>query len=157
MIQNSIFNNIEKNFRLSPTHSVVINLVKATRHMTGAQLVDDIIAEKTFDRFRISLSKRCTSPTHYRRFKPTIAAIASVERSPDRRFHLHVLLQKPETLDDDFFENAIIETASNNPYVLKGPYSINIRRFSDMTHEHIENTISYNFKQLQHRYSNIII
>ena len=154
MLQTNIFSNYLRTFRFTPTHHVVINLVKARKHENCVEAVDEIVAEKTFHSFRRALTKRCVSRAHYQRFNPVIDAVASVERSKDMRFHLHMMLRKPVYLTEAGFERHIRETARNNPYVMKQDrYTVNITELSELTEDHVKNTKFYVFKQIDQHHS----
>ena len=154
MLRTDIFSDFMKHFHFAPTHSVVINLVKARKHNQTIEPVDDIVAEKTFHSFRCALAKQCVSRTTYRRFKRLIDAVASVERSNDNRPHLHILLRKPDHLTDNLFGEAILETAKHNPYVYpEKRYTVDITNLIDISAEHYDNLIPYSFKQLDKHHS----
>ena len=146
-----------------PTHSVVIDL-KKSRSLKDAVVesvsIDSVIAENTFHSFRIALSKRCYSKpyllthrryskSYYRRHKPLIAACCSVERSKDNRYHLHVLLRKPDHMTEHCFRFAVNATAHKNKFIeTNRKYAVHITAFDDTTEDHIRNTMFYNFKSI---------
>ncbi|MCR9265928.1 MAG: hypothetical protein NXH86_17380, partial [Flavobacteriaceae bacterium] len=142
------FADFEANFSFTPTHSVVVNLKKARKHLQSFELIDQIIAEKTFHSFRRALSAKCFSKSIRRRFKKQISAVASIEQSFDHRLHFHILIQKPHFIHDEDFERAIKETAKSNPYVETGTYSIDIISLADKTPRDIKNIIQYNMKNI---------
>lgn len=147
MLKTDIFSDFMKNFHFSPTHSVVINLVKARKHQHIIETVDEIVAEKTFHRFRCSLTKKCISKTNFRRFKRLLDAVASVEYAS--RYHLHILLRKPDHLTENLFRKAILETATNNPYIHPSKrYTVNITNLFEISNEHYDNLLPYSFKQI---------
>ena len=141
-----------KHFHFAPTHSVVINLVKARKHDQTIEPVDVIIAEKTFHSFRRALTKKCVSKANYRRFTRLIDAVASVEYAS--RYHLHILLRKPDHLTENLFREAILETAAQNPYVYPAKrHTVDITNLFDISSEHYDNLIPYSFKQLDKHHS----
>jgi hypothetical protein len=147
MLRTDIFSDFMKHFHFAPTHSVVINLVNARKHNQTIEPVDVIVAEKTFHSFRCALTKQCVSRTTYRRFKRLIDAVASVEYAS--RYHLHILLRKPDRLTDNLFREAILETAKHNPYVYPAKrHTVDITNLFDISAEHYDNLIPYSFKQL---------
>ena len=154
MLRTNIFSDFMKHFHFAPTHSVVINLVKARKHPNAIEPVDEIVAEKTFHSFRCALTKKCVSKVSYRRFKKLVDAVASVERNDEARYHLHILLRKPEHLTENLFRKAILETADNNPYIHPSKkYTVDITNLFDISAEHFDNLIPYNFKQIDKHHS----
>jgi hypothetical protein len=142
------FFDFERNFRFSPTHSVVVNLKKARKHLESFESMNLISAEKTYHSFIRSLSKNLSSPSVYRRFKNQIPAIAGIEKSEDHRFHFHMLIEKPDHISDKDFEKAINEAAENNPYVESGKYSIHITDLKSKNENDISRIIQYNMKSI---------
>jgi hypothetical protein len=154
MLRTDIFSDFMKHFHFAPTHSVVINLVKARKHDQTIEPVDEVVAEKTFHSIRRALTKKCVSKANYRRFTRLIYAVASVERSNDNRPHLHILLRKPDHLTHNLFREAILETAKHNPYVYpEKRYTVDITNLIDISAEHYDNLIPYSFKQIDKQHS----
>ena len=141
----------------APTHSVTINLKKARYHETAFEKIDAINAEKTFHSFRRSLDAKIFSKCYRRRFKNPITSIASIEKSADHRWHFHILIQKPDFMLNEDFENAIYETAKNNPYVETGTHSIDIISFADKNPSDIKNIIQYNMKNISNENARFVM
>ena len=148
MIQKSLFCNFYENFRFIPTHSIVVNLKKARKHLSSFEMIDSLSAEKTIHSFRRALSKKCLSKSAYRRFKTELSAIAGIEISADNRRHFHMLIKKPESFTNEDFEKAILETSKRNPYIECGPYSVHITDIQNKGESDITNIIQYNMKDI---------
>ena len=134
-------------FGFLPTHFIDINLQKA-RHNLFTFIVDTDEAERQFHKFRTSLSKRCFSKSHYRRFHRLVDACANVEISADGRPHIHSAFRRPDHLDDAAFDALVMQTHQRNPFFLKGKHAIKIMHVAEMTDNHLENKIPYNGKDV---------
>ena len=148
MIQTDIFTNFFANFHFMPTHSVVINLKKAHKHGHLVQRIDAIEAERTYHSLMRSLVKKTISKSNYRRHKPKLDAVCSVEVSRDHRPHLHILVRKPPYLTEKIFKSLIIETASHNKYVAPTTYGVHITNLAILPESERDAKIHYNMKDI---------
>jgi hypothetical protein len=144
------FFDFERNFKTAPTHHLTINLKKARRHQIAFEKVDFNVAEKTLYSFRRCLEAKIFSKSYRRRFKNPLPIFGSVEKhDPDHRWHFHIVIKKPHFISDEDFENAIYETAKNNPYVApQKTYTIKIISLADKTLNDINAVCNYNVKHL---------
>lgn len=133
----SKYNNINEYRRevaqqVKPTHFLTISLVQGLK-IYGPNGVgtwvkgDDVIYDGTYRKFVRCLSKSVVTPKVWKRQKPYLANAGSIEGgSNGERFHLHVVIRKPDHMSDQAFVAAIKQTAEGNPWIMNGEYAVKI-------------------------------
>jgi len=121
---------------VKPTHFITLSLNQARRigdqyHGTWAR-GDDAIYSETHNGFMQSLSKRLCSRTIWEFHRPILRSVCVVEGG--RKFvrnHLHMIVAKPDDVDEVKFRVMTIRTAVNNAWIMKGPHAIHIQQIAD--------------------------
>lgn len=146
----SVLLDLTKTLKDTPTHFVTINLKKARRHPLAFEKVDFNVAEKTLYSFRRSLEAKIFSKSYRRRYKKHLPLVGSVEKHrPKHRWHFHIVIKKPHFISNEDFENAIYETARNNPYVApQKTHTIKIIALSEKTLNDIKKVTNYSVKNV---------
>jgi hypothetical protein len=65
--------------------------------------------------------------------------------SGSERNHMHLIIAKPEHVDEDTFRVMVLRTADGNPWVMNGAHSVDIQSINS-TMEAV-NTAFYNVKR----------
>ena len=142
-----LLSKFHRDYGFLPTHFIDINLKKA-RHNLFTYLVNTDDAEREFHRFRVALSKKCFSKTHYRRFRRLVDACANAEISSGGRPHIHSAFRCPDHIDHQKFDELVMKSVRGNDYFLQDTHAVKIMHTSDMTTEHLANKIPYNGKDI---------
>lgn len=136
---------------VAPTHFITLSLcqaIKINQCWNGVVWIkgDDIIYEKTHLGFIRSLSKHLCSESSWRYHKPLLRSASVIEGgSGSERNHMHLIIAKPEHVDEDTFRVMVLRTADGNPWVMNGAHSVDIQSINS-TMEAV-NTAFYNVKR----------
>lgn len=121
---------------VKPTHFITLSLNQARRigdKYRGTWVRgDDAIYSETHNGFMQSLSKRLCSRTIWEFHRPILRSACVVEGG--RKFvrnHLHMIVAKPDDVDEQKFRIMAIRTAVNNAWIMKGPHAVNIQQVTD--------------------------
>lgn len=121
---------------VKPTHFITLSLNQARRigdqyHGTWAR-GDDAIYSETHNGFMQSLSKRLCSRTVWEFHRPILRSACVVEGGHKFvRNHLHMIVAKPDDVDEEKFRVMVIRTAVNNAWIMKGPHAVDIQEIAD--------------------------
>lgn len=123
---------------VQPTHFVTLSLCQA-RVITSENGLrtyvkgDDTIYQQAHASFIRSLSKRFVTRKVWRRYpKPIIPNACAIEGgSNGQRYHLHLIMAKPEHVTDDRFCRGIRGIAHGHPWIMNGDHAVNIQTLSD--------------------------
>ncbi len=121
---------------VKPTHFITLSLNQARRigdqyHGTWAR-GDDAIYSHTHDGFMQSLSKRLCSRTVWEFHRPILRSACVLEGGRKGvRNHLHMIVAKPDHVDEEKFRIMAIRTAVNNAWIMNGPHAVNIQQIAD--------------------------
>ncbi len=132
------------------THFITLSLkqtltVQNTLGATSLIRGDDVIYQNTYEGFIRSLSKNMTSKHAWKRRKFSLPNIGSIEGNGEqKRFHLHVCVQKPLNIPELIFQRHIISAAYGNPWIEKSDHAVNIAILA--TKEDAVRAIRYSLK-----------
>lgn len=144
--------------RLRPTHFITISLKQARTIANGDYKTfvvgDDIIYNKVFERFINSLSKQACTPRRWKSQRPILQCAGAIEGGVEEdghknqyrpRYHLHLMIKKPDDLTEEQFRIILIRTASGNNWIMNGKYSIDIKSIDESSD--VVNKMFYTFKR----------
>jgi hypothetical protein len=140
------------------THSLTIDLVKSRKikmepRSVGEQSepiyakIDAVSAEKTFRSFMNALSKSLSSPGTWKRYKPQVKSVGSLEISNDSRWHFHISLTCPPHIRGDWFVEQVRRCAKRNPFIMNGEYSVKIDPL--LTDHDRDKWVGYSLKNIE--------
>lgn len=123
---------------VQPTHFVTLSLCQA-RIIVGENGLqtyvkgDDTIYQRAHASFMRSLSKRYVTRKVWRKYpKPIIPNACTIEGgSNGQRYHLHLIVAKPEHVTEDRFCRGIRGIAHGHPWIMNGEHAVNIQTLAD--------------------------
>jgi hypothetical protein len=122
-----------------PTHFITLSLCQGRQIDTlhgGRSWIsgDDVIYGQTYEGFVRSLSKSVTKRAFWDRYRVTLRNAGTVEGGNRiERNHLHLIIAKPDDVDDDTFRFMAHRAALDNSWVMNGEYSVDIRSVENST------------------------
>ncbi len=121
---------------VKPTHFITLSLNQARRigdqHRGAWARGDDAIYSDTHDGFMQSLSKRLCPRTVWEFHRPILRSACVVEGGRKGvRNHLHMIVAKPDDVDEEKFRIMAVRTAVNNAWIMNGPHAVNIQQIAD--------------------------
>lgn len=123
---------------VQPTHFITLSLCQArmivNEHGVGHMLRgDDTIYQQAHASFMRSLSKRFASRSQWRQQpKPIIPNACTIEGgSNGERYHLHLIVAKPEHVTEECFRRTVCGIAHGHPWIMNGEYAVNIQSLAD--------------------------
>lgn len=124
---------------VQPTHFVTLSLCQARvivseRGMHTYVKGDDTIYQRAHASFMRSLSKRFASVSQWRgqQPKPILPNACTIEGGDNgQRYHLHLIVAKPEHVTDECFRRAICGIAHGHPWIMNGEYAVHIQTLAD--------------------------
>ena len=122
-----------------PTHFITLSLCQArmivNEHGMGHMLKgDDMIYQKAHASFMCSLSKRFASVSQWRgqQPKPILPNACVIEGgSNGERYHLHVIVAKPEDVTEERFRRTVCGIAHGHPWIMNGEHAVDIQTLAD--------------------------
>ena len=124
---------------VQPTHFITLSLCQARVIVSehGKQTFvtgDDTIYQQVHASFMRSLSKRFATRSEWRgqNPKPILPSACAIEGgSNGQRFHLHLIVAKPEHLTEECFRATICGVAHGHPWIMNGDHAVDIRTLAD--------------------------
>ena len=117
-----------------PTHFITLSLnqgrqIDGEHHGRTWARGDDTIYSQTHEGFMRSLSKRVTSRTSWEFHRSVLRSACVIEGgSRGERNHLHMILAKPDHVDEERFRIMIHRTANGNSWIMNGDHAVDIQR-----------------------------
>lgn len=136
---------------VQPTHFITLSLCQARKFVAAGGMEswaqgDDVIYQQVHEAFMRSLSKRLTRRAAWDRYQPIIPNACAIEGGKGaERFHLHLLVAKPEHVTETRFRMAVCVVADGNPWVMNGNHSVDIQQIQD--HEEAKRKAFYTLKR----------
>lgn len=135
---------------INPSHFITISLNKSIciDSIHGSRLWlkgDDIRFNDAFQKFIDSISKELVSKHSWRRHKPRIQAVGSIEGIGSDNPHVHVSIEKPMLLPEQQFIDLIRRKVDGNRWFKKGPFALEIQPIFERSDGH--RTIGYSLKK----------
>lgn len=120
---------------VNPTHFITLSLNQARwigdQHHGTWVSGDDTRYSNTHDGFMQSLSKRLCSRTMWEFHRPILRSACVVEGGRNGvRNHLHMIVAKPDDVDEEKFRIMAIRTANDNSWIMNGTHAVNIQQIS---------------------------
>lgn len=118
---------------VQPTHFITLSLnqarqIKGEQHGRTWVRGDDVIYTETHRSFIHSLSKRLTPRTSWDFHRPLLRSACVVEGGRyGVRNHLHMIIAKPDHVDEEMFRIMVLRTAANNTWIMNDDYAVDIQ------------------------------
>lgn len=122
---------------VQPTHFITLSLCQARKVSAQGGVTawirgDDTIYQNAHASFIKSLSKRLVSRSVWVRHKPIIASAGAIEGGiAGQRYHLHLLVAKPEHVTEERFRMAVCDAAAGHPWIMSGNYAVDIQSLAN--------------------------
>lgn len=121
---------------VKPTHFITLSLNQARWIGHGNHGIwvrgDDAIYTKTHKGFIRSLSKRLWSRTSWKLHRAMLRSACVIEGgSHGVRHHLHMIVAKPDHVEEEKFRIMAIRSAANNAWIMGGSHAVNIQQLDD--------------------------
>lgn len=122
---------------VQPTHFITLSLCQARMFVADGGMEswvqgDDVVYQQVHAGFMRSLSKRLTRRAAWDCYRPVIHSACAIEGGKGgQRFHMHLLLAKPEHVTETRFRMAVCAVADGNPWVMNGNHSVDIQKIQD--------------------------
>jgi hypothetical protein len=120
--------------RLKPTHFVTLQLkqqrqIEAQNGWAVWVRGDDAVYYQAYQSFVQALSKRTQPKALWQSHKITIGNAGVLEGGSGKmRNHMHILLTKPESLNEIYFRGTICMLAECGSWLMGGEFGVNIQR-----------------------------
>ena len=117
-----------------PTHFITIDFAQgrwiAGEHGGRTRVRgDDVIYELTYQSFMRSLSKPLTTRTAWKYHRPILRSAYAFEGgTTDERYHLHMIVAKPDNVEEEIFCMMVNRTAAGNSWIMNGDHAVDIQR-----------------------------
>jgi hypothetical protein len=117
---------------IKPTHFITLSLCQGrgiANDIGGLSVIsgDDAIYTKVHERFVEALSKRLVNRTVWKFHRPILrSAFALDGGSNGKLIHAHMIIAKPDDVDEKQFCNLVEETAERNPWNKNGKFAVHI-------------------------------
>jgi hypothetical protein len=124
---------------IKPTHFITLSLCQGrgiANDNGGVSMLtgDDAIYTKMHKGFVESLSKRLVNRTVWKFHRPILRSAFALEGgSIQKRTHAHMIINKPDDVDDALFCSLVIDTAEKNPWVLNSKHAVHIARLDSFS------------------------
>lgn len=118
---------------IKPTHFITLSLCQGrgiVNNNGGVSIIrgDDAIYTKMHESFMMSLSKRLVSRTVWTFHRPILRSAFALEGGTNGKLvHAHMIIAKPDDVDEERFCNLVEEMAARNPWCMNGDYAVRIR------------------------------
>lgn len=119
-----------------PTHFITLSLNQARKIRSDAHgdvwvRGDDTVYGDTHRSFIRSLSKRLASRTSWVQHNTLLRSACTVEGGQNgTRNHLHMIVAKPDHVDEEQFRIMVLRTAAGNAWIMNDDYAVNIQRIN---------------------------
>lgn len=138
---------------VQPTHFITLSLCQArmivSEHgMKTCVKGDDTIYQQAHASFVCSLSKRFASVSQWRgqQPKPILPNACVIEGGSDgERYHLHMIVAKPEHVTEECFRMTVCGIAHGHPWIMNGEHAVDIKALAD--NREAMNTARYSMKR----------
>lgn len=138
---------------VQPTHFITLSLCQGRMIVSehGKQTYvkgDDTIFQQAHASFMRALSKRLASRSQWRgqNPKPIIPSACAIEGGGNGgRYHLHIIVAKPDDVEEEEFRTTICGIAYGHPWIMNGEYAVNIKTVAD--DREAMNTARYSMKR----------
>lgn len=122
---------------VNPTHFITLSLNQARRfsNQYGSTWAhgDDAIYSETHYGFMQSLSKMLCPRTVWKFHRPILRSACVIEGGKNWiRNHLHMIVAKPNDIDEETFRIMVIRSALNNSWIMNGPHAVHIKTIYDV-------------------------
>ena len=137
--------------RVKPTHFLTIQLkqsrsIKAHNGWTTWVRGDDTIYSNAYISFIKALSKEITPRAQWEKHKEMIGNFGVISGGTRKtRNHLHLVLRKPEHVDDLKFRRIVCRLTEDNPWFMRGKFGVNNQGMDSA--QSMLNTTVYSAKQ----------
>lgn len=119
---------------VNATHFITLSLCQGRGIVNdngGVSIIrgDDVIYNKMHESFMMSLSKRLVSRSVWKFHRPILRSAFALEGGTNGKLvHAHMIIAKPDDVDEERFCNLLEEMAARNPWCMNGDYAVRIRR-----------------------------
>jgi len=123
---------------VGPTHFISLSLCQCrgiVNYNGGVSIIrgDDAIYIKMHDSFVEALSKRLVNRTVWKFHRPILRSAFALEGGSNGKLvHAHMIIAKPDDVDEEQFCNLVEEMAARNPWCMNGDYAVRIRRIDSV-------------------------
>jgi len=124
---------------IKPTHFITLSLCqgRAIANANGGVSWlkgDDAIYTKMHTGFMESLSKRLVNRTVWKFHRPILRSAFALEGGTNGKLvHAHMIIAKPDDVDEEQFCKLVEETAARNPWVMNGEFAVHIQSLSSVS------------------------
>lgn len=121
---------------VQPTHFITLSLNQARQirgDAHGAVWVrgDDTVYSETHRSFIRSLSKRLASRTSWEQHRTLLRSACAIEGGfGGTRNHMHMIVAKPDHVDEEQFRIMVLRTAAGNAWIMNDDYAVDIQRIN---------------------------
>jgi hypothetical protein len=118
---------------VNPTHFITLSLCQGRaipNHNGGVSWLkgDDTIYTQMHIGFMESLSKRLATRTAWKHHRAILRSAFAIEGGSNGKLvHAHMIVAKPDELDELRFRIMVYRTASQNSWCMNGAYAVRIR------------------------------
>ena len=123
---------------VEPTHFITLSLCQGRaipNENGGVSWLkgDDTIYTQMHTGFMESLSKRLATRTVWKFHRPILRSAFALEGGSNGKLvHAHMIIAKPDDVDEEQFCNLVEEMAARNPWCMNGDYAVRIRRIDSV-------------------------
>ena len=123
---------------VQPTHFITFSLCQGrmivSEHGMRTYLRgDDTIYQQAHASLMCSLSKRFASVSQWRgqNPKPILPSACAIEGGGSGgRYHLHIIVAKPDHVEEEEFRRTICGIAYGHPWIMNGEYAVDIQKLA---------------------------
>ena len=123
---------------IEPTHFITLSLcqrraIPNDENMLGVSWLkgDDSIYTKMHERFVESLSKRLVNRTVWKFHRPILRSAFALEGGTNGKLvHAHMIIAKPDDVNEEQFCSLVEDTAARNLWVMNGEFAVHIQSLS---------------------------
>ena len=105
---NSLLKSSIKNYVNQLPMKDCLSVTLTMKQVVNKEYLDDISSETNFRHFINLLNKQVYGNAH-KRFKKSVSVLPILEKSSDNRFHYHLLLEKPNHIQQEVYELMIVD------------------------------------------------
>lgn len=137
---------------IKPSHFITLSLCQGRMIPNDETLSglfwlkgDDAIYTHMHERFVESLSKQLATRTAWKYHRPILRSAFAIEGDiKDTRTHAHMIIAKPDDVDEAQFCSTVRDTAAGNNWIMNGEYAVHIESLSSVSEN--SRSVSYTTK-----------